>query len=115
MSCETKPRVGVCAWCGATFEQPATGRPGRFCKSAHRLRAHRERRASASFVSSLPAPAAPVPIEELRRRWFALSAADRNEMRKSIAAAAIERAEAGLAIRAADRALFANDPGRVRR
>jgi hypothetical protein len=56
---------------------------------------------------------APLPIEELRRRWYALTPEERTEKRNEIAAKARERAEAGLTVQAADRALFADDPGRV--
>jgi hypothetical protein len=109
-------KLAVCDECGATFEQPPTGRPRRYCPDRPcRQRAYRKRRDEA-VTKLVPPPVrqnTPRPIEELRREWYANSPEERREKREEIAAAALKRAEAGLTVRAADRALFANDLGRV--
>jgi hypothetical protein len=102
-------KLAVCDECGATFEQPPTGRPRRYCPDRPcRQRAYRKR--CGGSVTKLRAP---TPIEELRRQWYALSPEERDEKRKTIAAAARNRAATGLTVQAADRALFADDPGRM--
>jgi hypothetical protein len=115
VSRETKVRGGACAWCGDSFEQPATGRPRRYCKDAHKLRAHRERHGSRSFDSSTPAPVE--PIDE--GPWVALrvkTGLTDSELRRALVHSQEKNKDAAarnrigrLSITEADRRLFAGD------
>jgi hypothetical protein len=103
--------VTPCSVCGGPLE----GKYSNALTCSSRCRQKRYRLLSKAETSRRcnTQQAAPTPIEELRRQWYRLTPEQRNEKRKAIAAAALARAEAGLTVQAADRALFADDPGQV--
>jgi hypothetical protein len=104
-------RVTPCAVCGRPLEGKYAN--ALTCSSRCRQKLYRLRAKGEIPRSRNGHTAQPAPIEELRRRWYALSPEERREKRKEIAAEALARAEAGLTLRPADRELFRDDPGRV--
>jgi hypothetical protein len=103
--------VTSCSVCGGPLEGKYAN--ALTCSSRCRQKAYRLRVKGEAPRRCNGQQAAPTPIEELRRLWYALTPEERQEKRKEIAVKARKRAEAGLIARPADRELFRDDPGRI--
>jgi hypothetical protein len=89
-------KLAVCV-CGAEFEQPAIGRRREHCSDACKQRAYRQ----GQFAPGAPAP--PAEFERGTARWRAWLRSEIDRRRR-------EQLHADVAV---DRALFADDLGRV--
>ena len=82
-----------CLVCGAQIQQAATGRPARFCSSAHRIQHHRRRRREAEVTTTSDVPSSPTvtPVLTLQSAAALEDLADMLEQRSILPGAAALR------------------------
>lgn len=82
-----------CLVCGAQIQQAATGRPARFCSSAHRIQHHRRRRREAEVTTTSDVPSSPTvnPVSTLQSAAALEDLADMLEQRSTLPGAAALR------------------------